>query len=113
MAFIKEITLENGTTGDYWKIIDVRINYLYYTASIVFGLFKNKALNDEKYGNVANEKLLLDTKGFNFIREEDGGFIFDKENISGIDILAYAYEKVLENSDNFFVDAVSDVLPIK
>ncbi len=109
MAFIKELTLENGTSGDYWKIVDVRINYLEYTASIVFGLFKDKVLNDSKYGTVHNEKLMLEQKAFNFVREEDGSFVFDKENIMGKDVVAYAYKKTLEYKDSFFVDAVSDV----
>ena len=110
MALIKKHDLENGTSGTYWKIIDVRINYLYKTASIVFGLFKDKKLNDDKYDTVDNALLLLDTKAFNFNKEEDGSFVFDKALIKGTDIVAFAYGICKNNkSDDFFKTATDDI----
>lgn len=114
MAFIKEHRLVNETTGSYWKIVDVRINYLFKTASIVFGLFKDKATNDSKYDTIDNTKLLIDTKAFNFEKEEDGSFIFDKAAIKGIDMVAFAYDVCKNNpKDDFFKTAVDDIDPIK
>lgn len=106
MAFIKELLLENGISGSYWKIIKTEVDFLENTAEIWFGHLLNKQLNDEKYNKGFNnaDLLLSRPRRIQFTPEN---FPFTKVALEGSDIKAIAYN-ASKQADEFFTDAVDD-----
>ena len=83
MALHKEQTLNNGFTGNYWRV--VRISTLAKDGSEVFlGLFKDKATSDEM-GDVA----VIDMQTFNFD--------IPKQNFIEGNVYEYVYTKIKES----------------
>jgi hypothetical protein len=105
MAIIKQLDLDNGASGNYWKIIKTDINFLSKVATITFGLLKDKSFNELKYDSEVNrEKLLLSTKSVSF---RGDSFPFTDEALEGENIKAVAYTAV-RATDKYFQDAIDD-----
>lgn len=107
MALIKIKELENGISGNYWKIIKVEVDFLQRTAEIWLGLLKDKTFNDERYDKpeYENSALLLKAERIQFGPEN---FPFTKEAIEGTNIKAVAYNAIKAYSE-YFIDSQDDL----
>lgn len=120
MAIIKQKQFENGTVGEYWKIISDQIITLYYPTlnknyTCVLGLFIDKEAR-------LDEKKPLETIGFDFD-------VTDIDLSKYTDLRELGYEKIIESKieervistdidgneeveqieKNWFADSVSDI----
>ena len=106
MALIKNLDLESGFSGSYWKIIKADIDFLEKRADIWFGLLKDKKLNDDKFDKVPrNSSLIITTKMVTFTPDN---FPFTKENLEGENIKAIAYT-ACKQKEEFFTDSTDDL----
>jgi hypothetical protein len=107
MAFIKQTTLENGVSGNYWKIITMNINYFQNDATVCWGLFKDKAFRNEHWDQSEDKmKLLIKTFALNW---QPDNFPFTKEALEVKSAVRIAYETARLHPANYFADAQDDI----
>ena len=95
MALLKTKTLDNGTEGNYWKIVRINTYYPLKQSEVLLGLYLNQEIREQG-------KPVLEIKTFSLNIPDLNG-----------DLRAQAYTLIEESKldtqgkeTNFFVDAV-------
>ena len=84
MAIEKQKTLNNGSSGNYWRIISITANTVSLKMSGQLGLFKDKNFSDS-----GGSTLMVKHFTFPFTRQE----FIEAENI-----IALTYTKIMEQA---------------
>ena len=85
MAIEKEKVLNNGYTGNYWRITTISINTLTRTMVGSIGLFKDKATSD-----AGGQPILIKQFHFNFTMQEF---------LASSNVIALTYEKIIAQAE--------------
>jgi len=85
MAIQKEKTLNNGYTGNYWRITAVSINNMSRTMVGSIGLFKDKATSD-----AGGQPLLVKQFHFSFTMQEF---------LASPNVIALTYAKIVAQAE--------------
>lgn len=81
MAIIKSKTLANGSSGNYWRILNITIDRQGFKVNTQVALFKDQATSDAGHGHLG----LIKNFSFNFSMSE----------IGSQNIITYMYGKIL------------------
>lgn len=70
MALIKNKELNNGFSGEYWRIIDISISYLSKYSHITLSLYKDKLSRDNGLQPISVQNFDWEGDNFPFTEEE-------------------------------------------
>lgn len=86
MAIQSEHELPTGVKGNYWKILQINMDFLNAHAAVTLGLYKDKRAREEN-------KQVLETLVFDWYGED---FPFDLEKLSEpkVNPVTIAYDKI-------------------
>ncbi len=94
MSLKKSLTLRNGFSGEYWKIIEINLDRITPGSHVTLALFKDASFKDSPAG-------VLETRAFDWYGDN---FPFTSAALATNNPVEIAYAKIITD-DAFFADA--------